>query len=476
MSVPLWHGNCPKGGQLKMEKSMKTENDRLERTPKMTKRTDYLATWSNLSGTLFAIAGHGALAIVMTIAVSLMIASPVFAQGATKIKIDINQDLEKELGDVAMEVQNALDEIGVETGINIQIDEDGSDSRPKLGVYLSDMDFEDAYKMRYPYAHGVLVNGTVNDGAADKAGIIEDDIIMYFGGTKVRYEDHLVRLIRSKNFGDKVNIVFWRDEAIDSTVVTFTAPVKKEKDTQLKMAKEGKKEKKRKNSRGYGGGGFTPMLVQDEFVDMVDLMTKLGLSSTPFQKEGVVMWGGAGQGYVGNGWFLGGFGNWGGVSNTVTATHSVSGESVERKVTFDMGYGGLTVEKRLAPFSWATLSGGVGLGLGGIDLNVTQNEGEFSWNTVNDELIDTKSTSVNFSKSYAIVHPRASVMVKLTSWMRLRAEYGYLYGYGFSDGWKTTLGNSALDKEMDTYELGGSTGKLSELSAPTMSLGLWFGF
>ena len=67
-------------------------------------------------------------------------------------------------------------------------------------------------------------------------------------------------------------------------------------------------------------------------------------------------------------------------------------------------------------------------------------------------------------------------MIRLTGWMRLRAEYGYLYGYGFSDGWKTTLGNNALDTELDTYELGGSAGKLSELSAPTMSLGLWFGF
>ena len=459
-----------------MEKSMKMENDRLERTPKMTKTTDHLAAWSNLSGTLIAIASHGALAIVMTFAFSLLIASPAFAEGGTQIQIDISQDLEQELEDVAMEVQEALDEIGVETGIKINIDDDDNDSRPKLGVYLSDMDFEDAYKMRYPYAHGVLVNGTVNNGAADKAGIIEDDIIMFFGGAKVRYEDHLVRLIRSKKFGDQVSIVFWRDEAIDSTVATFVAPAKKEKETQLKMADKDKKEKKRKNSRGYGGGGFTPMLVQDEFVDMVDLMTKLGLSSTPFREEGIVMWGGSGQGYVGNGWFLGGFGNWGGVSNTVTATHSTSAATVEREVTFNMGYGGLTIEKRLAPFSWATISGGVGLGLGGIDLNVTQNDGEFTWDTVNDELIDTKSTSVNFSKNYAIAHPRASVMIRLTGWMRLKAEYGYLYGYGFSDGWKTTLGNNALDKEMESYELVGSAGKLSELSAPTMSLGLWFGF
>jgi len=463
-----------------MEKSMKTDNDRLERTPKMTKTTGHLAAWSNLSGTLIAMGSHGALAIVLTLATVLLTTSPAFAQGGTKIKIDINQELgqelENELNDVAKEVQQALDDIGVETGIKINIDDNDSDSRPKLGVYLSNMDFEDAYKMRYPHAFGVLVNGTVNDGVADKAGIIEDDIIMYFGGTKVRYEDHLVRLIRSKDFGDKVSIVYWRDESMDSTTAIFTPPVKKEKEAQLKMVAEDKKEKKRKNSRGYGGGGFTPMLVQDEFTDLVALMTELGLSSTPFQSDGIVMWGGAGQGYVGNGWFLGGFGNGGGLSNNITAMHSDGVTTVDRKVSFKMGYGGLTLEKRLAPFSWAVISGGVGLGLAGIDVNVTQDDGEFSWNTLNDELIDTKSTSVNFTKNYAMVHPRASVMVKLTGWMRLRAEYGYLYGYGFSDGWKTTLGNSSVDTNIDTYELSGSTGKLSELSAPTLSLGLWFGF
>jgi len=442
----------------------------------MKTRTDHLAAWSNLSGTLITISSQGILALMLVFAVSLMFTTPAYAQKGVNLQINVDQDLEKELEGVAMEVQEALDEIGVETGIKINIDDSDSDSRPKLGVYLSNMDFEDAYKMRYPYAFGVLVNGTVSNGAADRAGIIEDDIIMYFDGTKVRYEDHLVRLIRSKKFGDKVKIVYWRDEGVDSTYATFMAPVKKEKDKQLAVAEKEKKDKKRKNSRGYGGGGFTPMLVQDDFPDLVALMTELGLSSTPFNAEGIVMWGGSGQGYVGNGWFLGGFGNGGGLSNKVTATHSDGVTQIERDVTFAMGYGGLTVEKRFAPFSWAVIGGGVGLGLGGIDINVTQDEGQFTWTNLNDELIDTKSTSVNFSKNYAIAHPRANVMIKLTSWMRLRAEYGYLYGYGFSDGWKTTLGNNALDSELDTYELVGSNGKLSELGANTISLGLWFGF
>ncbi len=454
----------------------------------MKRKTDHSLNWSRISGAVIAFANVGALVSVIALTVSLLVATPVFAmEEPTDITINLPgaegldeglqrnmKEVEQELSNVAKEVQMALDEVGIETGINIHIDDETSESRPKLGVYLSNMDFEDAYKMRYPYAFGVLVKGTVNNGNADKAGIIEDDIIMYFGGAKVLYEDHLVRLIRSKHFGDQVKIIFFRDEAIDSTIVTFYEPAKKDQEKALALVDKKNNDKKRRNSQGYGGGGFTPMLVQNEFTDVVDIMSELGLSSTPFRSEGIVLWGGSGQGYVGNGWFLGGFGNGGGLSNTVTALHSDGVTSVNRRISFAMGFGGLTIEKRLAPFSWVTLAGGVGIGGGGIDITVTQDAGDFSWVNLNDELIDTKSTSVTFSKNYAILHPRASMMIKLTSWMRLKAEYGYLYGYSFADGWNTTLGTNNMETDAETYELAGSPN--TSLDASTISLGLWFGF
>ncbi len=439
----------------------------------MIKTTDHPTGWSTISGAIIAFANIGALVSVIVLAVSLLIATPTFAQDANKSKVTVElAEVEQELNEVAKEVQMALDEIGIETGIKIHIDEDEDGSRPKLGVYLSDMDFEDAYKMRYPYAYGVLVNGTVNNGNADKAGIIEDDIIMYFDGTKVLYEDHLVRLIRSKHYGDAVQVVFYRDEAMDSTLVTFAVPEKKDKEKQLSLVEEDKKAKKRRNSRGYGGGGFTPMLVQDSFNDVGELMKELGLSKTPFQADGIILLGGSGQGYIGNGWFLGGFGNGGGLARTVSIPDGA--KTIERKIDFSMGFGGLTIEKRLAPFSFATIGTGVGIGGGGISLGVTQKDGQFSWDSLGTELLNTKTTSVNFSKKYAIVHPRVNIMLKLTSWMRLKAEYGYLYGYSFTDGWNTTLGDVGVDVKKDTYELVNSP--TTKLNAPSISLGLWFGF
>ena len=430
---------------------------------------------SVIAGGMLALANAGALIGVVTLTVSMLATTPVFAQGkdVTRITVEL-QDLDQELNDVAKEVQSALDEIGAETGIKIHIDDEEGDSRPKLGVYLSNMDFEDAYKMRYPYAHGVLVNGTVDGGAADQAGIIEDDIIMYFDGTKVLYEDHLVRLIRTKKFGDKLPLVFWRDGAMDTTMITFVAPVKKEKGAQLEMVDKERKESKREHSRGYGGGGFTPMLVQNEFADVAGLMNTLGLTSTPFDAEGILLLGGSGQGYVGNGWYLGGFGNGGAFSNTVQATHSNGLTTVNRKISFAMGYGGLTIEKRFAPFSFATIGGGVGLGGGSIQMGIEQTDGGFDWNLLNDQLIDTKTTAVTFSKNYAMVHPRVNMMIRLTGWMRLKAEYGYLYGYSFTDGWKTTLDGGNVDAQSETFELTNSPD--TKLDASTISLGLWFGF
>ena len=204
------------------------------------------AGFGNITGAILAIASGGSLVGMIILLVTMLAATPTFAQDEpTDIQVELKEvesELAEELSEAAMEIQEALDEVGIETGIHINIDDDGDD-RPKLGVYLSDMDFEDAYKMRYPYPHGTLVDGTVRSGNADKAGLIEDDIIMYFDGTKVLYEDHLVRLIRSKHYGDQVEIVYWRDEAMDTTQVTFAMPEKPAKPEKLEIVKKEEKKK-----------------------------------------------------------------------------------------------------------------------------------------------------------------------------------------------------------------------------------------
>jgi len=455
---------------------MKTNEDRLEKEQKMRNLSKLDAGFGNITGAMLAITSGGSLIGMIVLLVTMLAATPTFAQDEiADIQVEL-KEVERELGKAALEIQEALDEAGIETGIHINID-DAGDERPKLGVYLSDMDFEDAYKMRYPYPHGTLVDGTTRGGNADRAGLIEDDIIMYFDGTKVLYEDHLVRLIRSKHYGDKVEVVFWRDEAMDTTVVTFAEPEKKEVQKKLEVVKKEKDKQKRKNSRGFGGGGFTPMLIENEFADAEALMKELGLQNLPFSADGLVTFGGAGQGFVGNGWFLGGFGQWRGHSSSQSVTHSDGVQTARRDISFNFGLGGLTVEKRFAPFSFMVIGGGTGLGFAGMDVKVTQaDQGAFQWDwtNLNDQLIDSKTTTINFSKAYAIAHPRANMMIRLTSWMRLRAEVGYLYAYPFSAGWEADLTGGNIEDQKDGWEIGNSPD--TDISGRTISLGLWFGF
>ncbi|MCK4695243.1 MAG: PDZ domain-containing protein, partial [Candidatus Cloacimonetes bacterium] len=126
---------------------------------------------------------------------------------------EINEEVEKAIEEAMEEVEKAMSEIQDIEPIIIRMEKLSPDT-PKMGVYLSDMDFEDAYKMRYPYCYGVLVSGVVTGGPSQKAGIIKGDIIMEFDGRKAKFEDHLVKLIKSKNIGDEVEVKIFRDEEI----------------------------------------------------------------------------------------------------------------------------------------------------------------------------------------------------------------------------------------------------------------------
>ena len=449
---------------------------------KMKHRTDSETLATPILTGLFALANAAAIVGVILLSLGVLVATPVHAQETVNIKI---KDAEGEIADAMREAEQALAGLdNLDERISISFDDDDEySSKPKLGVYLDNLDFEDAYKMRYPYCHGVLVDGIVDGGAADMAGIIEEDIIMYFDGKKVLYEDHLVRLIGTKKFGQSAMVVYFRDEAMDSTLVTFVAPPekkdkKKHSDDVFVTSEDGSKKKKKK-SVGFGGGGYTPVVIQDEFTDVVDLMTDLGLTQTPFQDWGLLLHGGRGEGNVGNGWFLGGFGNGGGLKSTVNVINPANNVQIERKIDFKMGMGGLTIKKRLALLNSVTLGAGIGLGGAGMTVNVTQTEGDFNWpgtavSTIGEQLLTTANNTITISRAYAIAAPEAEVMLKLTDWMRLRASYGYVYGYSFRNGWTTSVNNQDLEAGRDTYELVGSPD--TPLEASTISVGLWFGF
>ncbi|MCK4653721.1 MAG: PDZ domain-containing protein, partial [Candidatus Cloacimonetes bacterium] len=337
-----------------------------------------------------------------------------------------------------------------------------SPDTPKMGVYLSDMDFEDAYKMRYPYCYGVLVSGVVTGGPSQKAGIIKGDIIMEFDGRKAKFEDHLVKLITSKNIGDEVEVKIFRDEEILLTRITLST-LKKAKDEEIIITKDGKK--KKRLSVGFGGGSWIPVwyVAKDEFEDINYILEEYGFRG--LNEEGLFLNGGGGKGNVGKGWFLGGMGA--GYSIDRKRAHITDSLNVTRRMYYSTSYGGVTLDKRFALSKKLLTSLGFMLGWGGHTLQVSQTDGSYDWGNLSGDMDASANNSIELKRSYIMFQPKGMLMVRILDWLAFRAEVGYILSHSFTSGWKSLSCNDTfeVDKSPDT-----------SYDGLTVSIGPWFGF
>jgi C-terminal processing protease CtpA/Prc len=80
-----------------------------------------------------------------------------------------------------------------------------------MGINMEDLTEKIIKKLDYPKDTGILVTNVVDDSAAEKFGLMTDDIIYSFAGKKVLSSKQLADLVREKEPGDKVDIVFYRD-------------------------------------------------------------------------------------------------------------------------------------------------------------------------------------------------------------------------------------------------------------------------
>lgn len=80
-----------------------------------------------------------------------------------------------------------------------------------IGINMEDLTDEIIGKLDYPEKTGVLVTGIVDDSAAEKFGLMKDDIIYSFGGEKITSSEQLADLVRERKPGEKVSIVYYRE-------------------------------------------------------------------------------------------------------------------------------------------------------------------------------------------------------------------------------------------------------------------------
>lgn len=392
--------------------------------------------------------------LLIGMAIMLLSTFSVFAQVQAE-EVDI-EEVEQEVQETMMEVEETLDE----ANINILISRTSKDT-PKMGIFLSDIDFEDAYKMHYPYCYGVYVAGVSPGGPSQKAGISKGDIIMEFDGKKAKFESNLVKLIKSKNIGDEVKVKLFRDEEI------FEATLKLEtlqsKGSEVTRTKDGIKKKK---SVGFGGGSWIPVWFVDdnEFADINHILTDLGFKG--LDEKGILLHGGGGKGNVGKGWFLGGMGAEYSFDKKKGYTTD-EGTSVTRRMLYSTSYGGVTLDKRVAITNRLVTSLGFMLGWGGHNLQISQTDGSYDWNTLNDGMDSSANNAIEMEKNYILFQPKVMVMYRILDWLGFRAEGGYMLSHSYTNGWDAVTCD-------DNFEI--SNSPETSFQGYTVSIGPWFGF
>jgi serine protease Do len=80
-----------------------------------------------------------------------------------------------------------------------------------LGVYLQDLDRDTQEALELDSRQGALVEGVVEDGPAEKAGMRAEDVIIVFDGKKVSDSGDLREFISDRKAGDEVKVVVVRD-------------------------------------------------------------------------------------------------------------------------------------------------------------------------------------------------------------------------------------------------------------------------
>ncbi len=384
---------------------------------------------------------------------------------------EINVDVIIE--DAMKDVEKAMEEIEAK---KITIKMDFSSNGPKMGVYLSDLDFKDIYEMHYNYNYGVLITGIVPGGPSHKAGLIKGDIVMEFDGLKVKYEDHLVRLMKSKNMGDEVIVKVFRDENIlETTLVLETLGKKPEKAITFV---EGVK--KKKFDVGNGGGSWYPIWYMPDVEEINEILSGLEFQDETFSEDGFLIQGGGGQGNVGKGWFIGGMGA--GYSNKETTKHDwphykngvYDTTTVSRKAEYYVNFWGVTLDKRFAMSEKFIGSYGfmIGGGQNAVKISQTDDNGEvnnFDFDSGLNEQMDSQydfKSKLLMEQDFIIFQPKVMFMYHILDWLGIRVEAGYILSYSLG-GWKGKRNGESV-KLVNAPE--------AKMDGLTLCIGPWFGF
>jgi hypothetical protein len=351
-----------------------------------------------------------------------------------------------------------LKKLDVNVNMNSQTDE--SADAPFFGIYPADLDFPKAQELNYPNTYGILVTGIVPDSPAYQYRLVEDDIIMEINNQKILNLKEFDKMKAAYRAGDAVNLTVFRGGEVKSIDFVFGSKATKEVPASIDVITQ-----KNHLSPGSGGGSWIPMYYNADMKDVNELVTAIGFSK--LAEDGILTNGFAGKGNVGDGWMLGGQFQFYGDSKKVRENDT----NYINSMNYNMFIGGATLDKRIPITKNFVTSLGLMVGGASHTVELVHSNGDYNWPTEPNSTTTTimgSNSYAKFSKGYILVQPRAELMVRLLSWLAIRGEVGYLYGYGPTSGWKVK------HNDTETYELKNSPD--TPFKGMTFSVGPWFGF
>ena len=131
--------------------------------------------------------------------------------------------------------------------------------KPYLGVTLATVTESDA--QRYGMALGVYVNSVQEGSAADKAGLVQGDIITAIGDTQVSQISDLKTALKSYKAGQTATFTLDRNGKIATVDITFDEAKPQPQQEQPQQEQQTEPQQQPQQSGGYYGGwpfGFNP--------------------------------------------------------------------------------------------------------------------------------------------------------------------------------------------------------------------------
>ncbi len=172
-----------------------------------------------------------------------------------------------------------------------------------------------------------------------------------------------------------------------------------------------------------GGGGYEPGWIIPDVSPINNQLKSFGVDD--LSTSGLFTSGGGGFVYIGFVKYLriGGMGFGGSISRTATVN------GTKREAIYSVGGGGMTVEYTLPFIKNVGVSVGAVIGGGGMKLELYNNNGQFNWGDVWNEISSNSASSQNISRTisntYWMFSPTINVDIPLYRFVVFRIGGGY---------------------------------------------------